>query len=174
MNPTKLRTIIQNSIEFVEKEEYLSFDPFDALTSPIIERITANNAISRRIATQLNARLLLSFRFLGMKRMMHTKTISDMPSAYSLLANHSGEEEHLLKAAKMRDFKEVEFFDSTKTTKEKFSGEKGHVEEMEKVVEALKTGKQVLIPFEELILTTLTLFKALESLKEGKVKKIEF
>ncbi|MFA5805635.1 MAG: bi-domain-containing oxidoreductase [Melioribacteraceae bacterium] len=78
------------------------------------------------------------------------------------------------KSAKMWDFKEVELFDSIKMTKKKFSGDKGYAEEMKKVVEALKTGKEHLIPFEELILTTLTTFKALKSIKEGTVEKIEF
>jgi len=78
------------------------------------------------------------------------------------------------KSAKMWDFKEVELFDSNKMTKKKFSGDKGHAEEMKKVVEALKTGREYLIPFEELILTTLTTFKALKSIKQGTVEKIEF
>lgn len=78
------------------------------------------------------------------------------------------------KAAKMWDFKEVELFDSTKTIKKKFSGEKGHTEEMELLADALKSGKQSLIPFEDLVLTTLTTLKALESVKEGKMKKVEF
>jgi polar amino acid transport system substrate-binding protein len=77
-------------------------------------------------------------------------------------------------SAKMWDFKKVELFSPTKKIKKNFSGDKGHDEEMKTVAEALKSGKQGIIPFEELILTTLTTFKVLESIKEGRVKKIEF
>lgn len=98
--------------------------------------------------------------------------------AYLASGSKSMEKEYLEvfsagKSARMIDFKEVELFDSTKKTKKKYSGDKGHAEEMRYTAESLKLGKPFIIPVEELFLTSLTTFKALESIKEGTKKSIE-
>jgi len=66
------------------------------------------------------------------------------------------------------DFKKATFTRKGKTKKiKKMSQDKGHRGELEAFVEAIKDGKEMPIKFEEIIITTLTTFKILESIEKG-------
>ncbi len=96
-----IEEVILKSIDFIEKNKYKSFDVFDALTNPFLNKITSINSLFRRITIQLNAKSFINFRFLGMKPMVHTKTLSDMLQIYSLLYQETGNTEYLVKAEQM-------------------------------------------------------------------------
>ena len=76
--------VINSCERYLIKNNYISFDHFDALTSPLINRLTKNNQLLKRISIQVIARSPIDLHFLGMKKMLHTKTISDLLSFYSL------------------------------------------------------------------------------------------
>jgi polysaccharide biosynthesis protein VpsJ len=96
-----LSEIINESILYVEKNDYKSFDIFDALTNPFLDTVTRKTPLFRRIAIQVNAKSPLNFRFIGMKRMVHTKTLSDMLSIYSMLFREAGDHKYLARADSM-------------------------------------------------------------------------
>jgi hypothetical protein len=98
MTLASLNKVVLDSIDFVERADYVSFDPFDALTNPLLNKVTSNSILLRRSSIQLNAKFHFNVRFLGMKKMVHTKTISDMLSVYSLLYQRTGNPESLKKA----------------------------------------------------------------------------
>lgn len=66
------------------------------------------------------------------------------------------------------DFKNATFTRGGKTKKiKKINQDKGHREELEAFVEAVKSGEEMPIKFEEIVTTTLITFKILESLEKG-------
>lgn len=70
--------IINTSSKYLEDIDYKSYDLFDALTNNFIDKMTSESSLFRRIAIQLNARSPIGLHFLGMKKLQHTKTISDL------------------------------------------------------------------------------------------------
>jgi len=76
------------------------------------------------------------------------------------------------KSAQMDNFKILNLFDSQNSKQKNFSGEKGISQEIKETVESMKNGTEMPIPFEQLFATTLTTFKILESLTEGKAIEI--
>jgi len=98
MDIKEIDKIIQDSIRFIQQKEYRSYDVYDALTNPLINKITKGRLLLRRVFIQLNALSPLSFRFLGMKAIVHTKTLSDMLSVYSLMYAETKEKGWLEKA----------------------------------------------------------------------------
>lgn len=75
--------------------------------------------------------------------------------------------------AVMDDFRTVILIRNRKGKKLSFNGKKGHREEMETMVDSLKLGNcDNLIKFDSLRLTSLVTLKAIESMKDGKVKEI--
>jgi hypothetical protein len=76
--------VINNCERYIINNGYKSFDQFDALTNPLINHLTKNNQLLRRISIQVVARSPIDLHFLGMKKMVHTKTISDLLLFYSL------------------------------------------------------------------------------------------
>lgn len=81
----KLDSIITKCISNIENHNYESFDAYDALSSKWINSFTSKCNIIRRIIIQINAKCIINIRpLLGIKKMVHTKTISDMLSIYSL------------------------------------------------------------------------------------------
>jgi polar amino acid transport system substrate-binding protein len=67
----------------------------------------------------------------------------------------------------MNNFKEVTLARDRKTKLRKFNGEKGHAEEVEATLAAMKNGTPMPIGFESLHDTTVVTFAALESLASG-------
>ncbi len=66
------------------------------------------------------------------------------------------------------DFKNATFTRKGKTKKiKRVKQDKGHREELEAFVEAVKNSKEMPIKFEEIVTTTLVTFKILESLEKG-------
>ena len=76
--------IIKNCEKFVISNNYESYDLFDAMTNRFINRITKNKKLLRRIAIQVISKSPFDLHWLGMKKMLHTKTISDMLFYYSI------------------------------------------------------------------------------------------
>jgi len=72
----------------------------------------------------------------------------------------------------MNDFKTLEFHRAGKVWKNKYDGRKGHREEIIATIEALKTGKDMPIPYEVIRAVTVTTFKAEESLNSNNVVNI--
>lgn len=89
----RVQLIIKQCQDNLNKSNYYSYDIFDALTSPWINFITKKNVFFRRVAIQINAKSPIDLHWLGMKKMQHTKTISDMLWLYSLQNNSDSHEE---------------------------------------------------------------------------------
>lgn len=84
--------IIKKCEEFVIKNNFESYDLFDALTNDFINRITKNKKLIRRIAIQIVSKSPFDLHWLGMKKMLHTKTISDLLFYYSINGNDATKE----------------------------------------------------------------------------------
>lgn len=80
----QISAIIQNCLRYIEKEKYFSFDPYDALTNPLVNYITFPFSFLRRVAIQINSRSPFDMHWTGMKKMIHTKTLTDLLYYYSL------------------------------------------------------------------------------------------
>ncbi len=79
---------ISSLIESVEEMKFCSFDIFDALTSGVLYSLCFDNAFFKRVCIQVVRKSPVNLRScLGVKPMVHTKTLSDMLSVYSLLIN---------------------------------------------------------------------------------------
>ncbi len=96
--------IINKCISFCERKSFKSYDVFDALNGKVIDSLLKNNILLRRIAIQLNARLPFNIRpLLGIKKLTHTKALSDLLSIYSKLYSQNHEINDRLNANKMFD-----------------------------------------------------------------------
>ncbi|MBI9041326.1 hypothetical protein [Lutibacter sp.] len=84
----KIDTIISSSIIHIEKMNYQSFDLFDALTCAWIDKITNRSDLLRRIAIQINLKFPLNLHWFGMRKMVHTKLVSDLLWYFSLEKNN--------------------------------------------------------------------------------------
>lgn len=69
---------IKKSIKYIISENYYSYDLFDALTCKWIDKYSKNYDLLRRIFIQIFARSPIDFHWIGMKKIVHTKLISDM------------------------------------------------------------------------------------------------
>ncbi len=78
MTNESLLQIIIDCKQIAERQNLMSYDIFDALTSNWINRVTASSTFLRRVAIQLNAKSPIDLHWLGMKKMQHTKAVSDM------------------------------------------------------------------------------------------------
>ena len=76
------------------------------------------------------------------------------------------------KIAIMNDFKSVRFFEDGKMRQKKYDGSKGHKQEVISFIETVQGKQTGIISFDSLVLTTLTTFKAMESLRSRKIEKI--
>ena len=68
------------------------------------------------------------------------------------------------KTAVMDDFKRVELYSENSKKIKKYSGGKGHSEEVKKVYSCITEGKTAPIPVKEILLTSLTTFSILDSI----------
>jgi hypothetical protein len=84
-------SIIKDCESFIQSKNYESFDIFDALTCSWINFLTQKSVFLRRVAIQINARSPFNLHWLGMRKMQHTKTISDMLWLYSLQTSSRNE-----------------------------------------------------------------------------------
>jgi hypothetical protein len=95
----KEESIIADCINFTDQRDYISYDVFDAMNSNFLSKITGNNVFLKRVAIQLNAKSLMNLRpLLGVKKMVHTKTLSDFLSIYSHLYSITRDENYKIKA----------------------------------------------------------------------------
>jgi predicted dehydrogenase/threonine dehydrogenase-like Zn-dependent dehydrogenase len=76
------------------------------------------------------------------------------------------------KSVLMEDFKNISFFSDRDRRRKKFPMDKGHQEEIRVVLEALRSDGPSPISFSSLLLTSLTTFKALESLRERQSRQL--
>lgn len=83
MNMT-LKEIITKCDGYIQKQNYRSYDQFDALTNDFLYRISHNRELLRRIFIQIVSKSPVNLHGLGMKKMLHTKTISDLLWFYSV------------------------------------------------------------------------------------------
>lgn len=84
METERISAIISNCLKYIEHEEFMSYDPYDALTNPVVDCITSPFNILRRAAIQINVKSPINLRWSGMKKMVHTKTVSDLLYYYSI------------------------------------------------------------------------------------------
>lgn len=95
----KEESIIADCVNFTDQRDYISYDVFDAMNSNFLSKITGNNVFLKRVAIQLNAKSPINFRpLLGVKKMVHTKTLSDFLSIYSHLYTITKDENYKIKA----------------------------------------------------------------------------
>lgn len=74
----EINKIQEQCIDFMNVKDYKSFDLYDALTNPALDSLSRNNSLLRRIIIQINAKSPIDLHWTGMKKMVHTKTISDL------------------------------------------------------------------------------------------------
>lgn len=91
--------ILKKCLKRMEYAKYSSFDVYDALTSSFLSFLTFKNHFLKRVYIQLNAKNPINLRsILGVKKIVHTKTISDLLTVYSLLALNGDDDENESKA----------------------------------------------------------------------------
>jgi hypothetical protein len=72
-------TYIQKAcLSYIKDKDYKSFDLYDALTNSSLNKISKKKPLLRRIIIQIRSRSPIDLHWLGMKKMVHTKTISDL------------------------------------------------------------------------------------------------
>jgi len=76
------------------------------------------------------------------------------------------------KAGVLNDFHYLELSQKGKSKKHKFNGEKGHREEIEKVINSLLRGEKSPISFESIFNTTMATFSIIKSIETGITQKI--
>lgn len=100
MKNTELQII--KSIEYIEKKQYLSYDVYDALSSKFLDKILKKFIFLKRVAIQINARSFFNLRpLIGVEKTIHTKTISDLLSIYTMMYNRTKQDHYRLKAFEM-------------------------------------------------------------------------
>jgi len=99
----KLKEIQLKCIEDLENSSLSSYDLYDALTNDFLNKISRNKNLLRRIIIQINAKSPFNFRWLGMKKMIHTKTLSDLLWYYSLNSNKDKTEFYFRELIKRKD-----------------------------------------------------------------------
>jgi hypothetical protein len=82
-----LSQIQEKCITKLSSNKWASYDLYDALTNRFLEKISSRSDLFRRIIIQINAKSPINFRWIGMKKMIHTKTLSDLLWYYSLSEN---------------------------------------------------------------------------------------
>lgn len=99
---SKVESIILDCINYTECENYQSYDVFDALNSEFINNLLSKNILFKRVAIQLNAKSIINFRpVFGIKKMVHTKTLSDFLSIYTFMYKRTSKIEYKNKAIKI-------------------------------------------------------------------------
>ncbi|MBN8569585.1 MAG: hypothetical protein J0M18_08140 [Ignavibacteria bacterium] len=83
-----------------EKTELRSFDPYDGLNTPL-RKLFFKIRILERLWLQFIRLIPVNIRrIVGIKKMIHLKTVSDLLSASSILYEKTNDQEYLLKAEK--------------------------------------------------------------------------
>ena len=86
MTPTEVLNCVSQMLAYVESADYAGYDPYDAMNSPLIKRIGANNKWVRIAATQLNRRSPANLRpLLGIRKGHNPKGIGLFLWGYSKL-----------------------------------------------------------------------------------------
>jgi hypothetical protein len=81
--------------ESLKNDDLRSYDPYDGLFSPIAPLLTFNNQFLSRVVQQVVFRSPVNLRpILGVKKLLHTKAISDFVSGYAILYAASKDKEH--------------------------------------------------------------------------------
>ena len=84
-----INEVLKKCEQYIVKKEFKSYDLFDALTNNYINRVTKNKRLLRRIVIQIVRKSPIDLHWLGMKKMLHTKTISDLICYYSTSGKES-------------------------------------------------------------------------------------
>ena len=89
-----IKKTINDSIGTIEARHYLSYDPYDALSSPALYWILAGNTLAERLAIQVIRKSCLNLRpILGIKKIIHANGISHLVSARVILRALNGEDD---------------------------------------------------------------------------------
>lgn len=80
----QLSKVLNKCEGYIIMNNYKSFDPFDALTNDFVNSVTKGKPLLRRIAIQISQKSPIDLHWTGMKKMVHTKTISDMLWYYAI------------------------------------------------------------------------------------------
>lgn len=99
-----MRVLIEKRItqleDHFEKTELRSFDPYDGLNTPL-RKLFFKIRILERLWLQFIRLIPVNIRsFVGIKKMVHLKTVSDLLSASSILFEKTNDEKYLLNAEK--------------------------------------------------------------------------
>ncbi len=96
MIQAKVQNCIEEMLSYIESADYAGYDPYDALNSPLIRYIGANNKWLRVGATQLNRRSLVNLRPLfGIRKGHNPKGIGLFLWGYSKLFALTKEQRYL-------------------------------------------------------------------------------
>jgi hypothetical protein len=72
--------------DYVTRKGFASYDPYDGLSSALVRPVVIKNQLMSRIWQQAVRLFPVNIRpIVGVRKMVHTKTISDFASAYSIL-----------------------------------------------------------------------------------------
>lgn len=81
-----LQSTISDALEKVVETQYLSYDPFDALVSPLLNRISQHSNFLKRVFVKVNKESPYNFRkILGIQKRVYANGISHVISARVLL-----------------------------------------------------------------------------------------
>ncbi|MBN2012313.1 hypothetical protein JW960_23490 [candidate division KSB1 bacterium] len=87
--------ILKKSLAYIDENGLESYDPFDALTSPIILKLTFNNSLLKRYAIQAVKRLPVNVRpCLKIKKKIHVMSMAHLVLYECLEYHDSGESQH--------------------------------------------------------------------------------
>ena len=91
-----IQSIIEDLLQYVESSDYAGYDPYDALNSSLIRKISSRSKIARIAFTQLIRRSPINFRkLLGIKKGHNPKAIGLFLSSYSKLYSIFGDQSYL-------------------------------------------------------------------------------
>jgi hypothetical protein len=102
MDNELLLKIISKSLTYIKSNDYKSFDLFDAMTAKWLDKLTLGKCLLRRIFIQINSKSPFDLHCLGMRKIVHTKLISDLLWYYSLNKYKNSADEIYLKLLELR------------------------------------------------------------------------
>lgn len=94
-----MKSLIENRLKALEihfeKNELKSFDPYDGLNTPIRKLFFKNRLLERLWLQFIRLSPVNLRRMVGVKKMIHLKTVSDLLSASSILFSKTNDEQYL-------------------------------------------------------------------------------
>ena len=112
MPTSEIDLLIRNRIasidEYLSHTSYQSYDPYDGLASPLAKLLLSQSQLFSRIWQQAIRLFPINIRpLIGIRKMSHTKAISDFASAYCILFSSAQNESYELKARQLLRYLET-------------------------------------------------------------------